>query len=398
MAKYEVNCQKCGGAYTVQLFGKTKDRERKINNWRGFCEDCKEKEWEEKKEKTYQNSLKLQKEIGLPPLTGSEKQIKWAESIRANFWKAYEQDQDVFNSFIKIIFDRYSPTDEIFLHKKEEHRCSYVENEEIVNSIFNHTESRYWIDNRGNLLSEIAKTEKMLKPNHLKSKSEIEIEMQVKEEATIYPKEPATNLKIEILEKEGYINIVYPEKNDSFYSLIKSYDFTWNSSSRSWQVILDKNKNYDFYLNMLTDLCSNFLKKGFPIITLNEDLKQKILNHDFTPYSNNWVYQRTNGDYKNWFVLEWAYPSNYYNEAKKLSGSLYHHKKVLVPPQSYEEVIDFAKINNFNFSDGAKSLIEAMKKITSSKNLITYIEKENSINTNNEGSLDEVLNSLKDNK
>lgn len=394
MAKYEVNCSKCGKSYTIQLFGKVKEREWKINSWNQLCEECKDKEWEETKEKAYQEGLKLQQEVGLPELTGSEKQIKWAESIRAGFWKEYEQAKESYDNFVKTLSEKDIIIDEMFTNKKEEHRCFYVENENLINCIFNHSESKYWIDNRDVFLRDLVKKEKTTKPEITKSKSEIELELQVKEESTIYPKEITTNLKVEIIKKEQSINVIYPEKNDIFYSIIKSYNFTWSSNNKYWFFNIDFKKGEPFILNMLADLSSKLLKQGFPILTLDENLKQKILNNDFTAHSDNWIWKKTEGDHKNWFIVEWKYPANYYNEARRLPGSIYINKKILVPPQSYEEVIDFAKINNFNLSDGAKELIQAMEKLNK-EHLNTYIEKETK-NKNTQETLNDVLESLKD--
>lgn len=76
--KYEVKMS-CGHTETIQLFGKTADRERRIE-WLeryGLCEEC-------KKEKAAEEMRKAE-EAGLPELEGSEKQIAWAVKIRNGF-------------------------------------------------------------------------------------------------------------------------------------------------------------------------------------------------------------------------------------------------------------------------------------------------------------------------
>lgn len=66
---------KCGHVAEVQLFGKMEDREKKIA-WYATI-DCPECQAEAKAEEA--------KAAGLPELTGSEKQIAWALSIRQKF-------------------------------------------------------------------------------------------------------------------------------------------------------------------------------------------------------------------------------------------------------------------------------------------------------------------------
>lgn len=74
MAKYTVT-YKCGHTATIQLFGKYDDRERKIAYYKTIdCPECKAKAAAEKAT-----------EQGLAALTGSPKQVAWAEQIRAKF-------------------------------------------------------------------------------------------------------------------------------------------------------------------------------------------------------------------------------------------------------------------------------------------------------------------------
>ena len=82
MAKYEIKFI-CGHTETRQLYGPHRDRERKIE-WleNGICSTC----WRAKKqaERNAQNkaSAETNQALALPELTGSPKQIGWAESIR----------------------------------------------------------------------------------------------------------------------------------------------------------------------------------------------------------------------------------------------------------------------------------------------------------------------------
>lgn len=80
MAKYEVT-HSCGHTETHQLFGKVKDREWRISKMEGeLCTACfRAKQEAEAKE--------LEAELELPELEGSEKQVKWATSIRGNLIK-----------------------------------------------------------------------------------------------------------------------------------------------------------------------------------------------------------------------------------------------------------------------------------------------------------------------
>lgn len=83
MAKYTVN-HICGHTVEVQLFGKINDRYRRIE-WLETqeCEVC-------RKAKANAASLAAKQERGLADLTGSEKQIAWANTIREGAYKALD--------------------------------------------------------------------------------------------------------------------------------------------------------------------------------------------------------------------------------------------------------------------------------------------------------------------
>ena len=72
MAKYSVK-HTCGHISEVALFGPSKDREYRLDRMReNVCLNC-------------ENAANAERnaEAGLPALTGTPKQIAWAESIRA---------------------------------------------------------------------------------------------------------------------------------------------------------------------------------------------------------------------------------------------------------------------------------------------------------------------------
>jgi len=112
MAKYDVTYT-CGHTETVELFGKTSERERKIA-WMEqncVCPTC----YKEKQQKEAAA-------FDLPELTGTPKQISWAETLRNGVFEKLE--------FEKLARGK-NPTDE------------------FVDWLKSQTESRFWIDNRG---------------------------------------------------------------------------------------------------------------------------------------------------------------------------------------------------------------------------------------------------------
>ena len=98
--KYTVTFS-CGHEATVELFGKTSERERRIAWYEkeGICPDCyrKMKEEERKQEEAELASYmqKIETEWNLPEVEGTEKQVAWARKIRANYFKKLESHDNM---------------------------------------------------------------------------------------------------------------------------------------------------------------------------------------------------------------------------------------------------------------------------------------------------------------
>ena len=118
MAKYTIN-HTCGHQVTIQLFGAYKDRERRI----AYLETCECDEC--LKEKANAAAAAAKEERGLPDLTGSEKQVAWANTIREKAYKALD------------CLKPFSTND-----KTEAMMDDWKEKLDA------HTESKWWIDKR----------------------------------------------------------------------------------------------------------------------------------------------------------------------------------------------------------------------------------------------------------
>lgn len=139
----------CGCESRVQIYGKTSERQRKAD-WifeNCKCEDCKRKDYEEKKEKEYQKAIENSKE--LPELVGTEKQVKWALTLRNRFIEKYNKGLEDFDDRcflvkkenkekIKEVIKKLDTTDEtkIFLKTFINYFTS------------NKNKASFWIDNR----------------------------------------------------------------------------------------------------------------------------------------------------------------------------------------------------------------------------------------------------------
>lgn len=90
MAHYDVTYA-CGHTGTVELFGKGKDRESRLD-WLATldCPDCREKAHQAQTAK----SAAAAAELNFPALRGTAKQIAWAETIRMELYNGWMKELD----------------------------------------------------------------------------------------------------------------------------------------------------------------------------------------------------------------------------------------------------------------------------------------------------------------
>lgn len=124
MAKYTV-IHTCGHEIVYQLYGKHVERERKIKWLSGQeCFQCRRKAEEEELKAAIVG-------IDLPDIEGSEKQVKWAQEIRAQFVATAR---------------RYNKVDKI---------KPYVDFQKALSLISSVTTAKEFIDNRGKDLASL---------------------------------------------------------------------------------------------------------------------------------------------------------------------------------------------------------------------------------------------------
>jgi hypothetical protein len=121
MAKYTIT-YRCGHTAEVQLYGPYADREKKIAYYKTInCPDCRAKAAGEDAQKK-----------GYAELTGSAKQVSWANSIRSKM-----------------------------MHEVDELAAKVTRNKEMfdkaVETLKNETSASWWIDRRDNTVMDLIK-------------------------------------------------------------------------------------------------------------------------------------------------------------------------------------------------------------------------------------------------
>lgn len=131
----------CGHEDSIQLFGKEKERQRKIEYFKefGICKKCYREKIEQYRAEALSKAIENAKIKSLPELKGSEKQITWALTIRDVFLEDIEKYS---NEWEQAVVKLGASEEQIKIGKEEF---------DIVKNFFiNKTHSAFWIDNRDN--------------------------------------------------------------------------------------------------------------------------------------------------------------------------------------------------------------------------------------------------------
>lgn len=351
IAKATCTCATCGQQFEVRVVKYNSREARSFEKWAEEniteCRDCENKRTAARREAENAKAAEASKEAGWPALTGSEKQIAWAESCRANL--------------IGLIEKHYDKDDEV---------VQYVKNG-IIEILLTKTTASWWIDNRNadvNELHFIAGTIDQEKINALKAvaKSGIVPEKAPEETSKEEVKTPDRPIAIPENQKHsgcadiridgGKVTVAY-DRDEIFRGIVKGMGFTWNSG---WVLKLDETTGTAE--NVCAELGSKLLNAGFSARFDTQEIMDAAVSGDYTPRHMRWIWSPKAGG----FYVEWGERSDrLYHEAISIPGAKYSAPGVLVPDRSWDALADFAEKNDFRFSTKAHALMESLAGSTS---------------------------------
>ena len=342
----------CGHDGRVNIIGPTKDRQWKADRqFEKMCEECWKKHLKEKRQKENEEAEKLAKEMELPELIGSPKQIAWANTLRQKFIDKFE---DIKLKDLKI---------ELKIIGIDLTKTEILDVRDYI--LENKTDAKYYIDTRNDYTFDIIKREMK---EALKSDEEKYMEKLIEEEkinSIVYPKNKITNVAVEICYSKDQIKLKF-EKNNNFIKLVKENGYKWDGI---WSRKLSKTTGS--YKDRVAEIGNKLLNEGFPIMILDEELRNRAIAGEYEKECTRWIFARTSGKYKGCFAIEWAgCDSSLYDRARSLPGSKWD-SAVIVRVEYYKEVQEFAQLYGFNLSDGAKQIINEYVVATQSIETVT---------------------------
>lgn len=340
----------CGHEGRTNIIGPTKNRQWIADKrFEGLCPECEEKRREEERDKATEAARKAAEENEYPELTGTEKQVNWALTIREGIIRRASDD-------IENDECRSYPYNTYGVKMKRSEKAAYTA--ELIQWLLQKTSAKFWIDHRRDTF--VYYYTEMYEADKAK-KAEIAIEKEVAEMVIIEPEQKTHAGVAEVMIRNDKV-CVYYQKDDDFRKIVKSnrYEFDWDNSCWFRKITKWSGPIED----RAAEIGNILLNEGFTIEIANE-MKECAIEGTFKEERRNWIWQAQENQedqYEGWFMIYWpGKDDTLYSKARKLPGAKWSRERncIVVPDKSFKEVEDFAGIESFSISEGAKELIEA---------------------------------------
>jgi hypothetical protein len=383
MAQYKGTFE-CGHEGWVNIIGPSKQRQWKLE--RAFdrdCDECQTKKYLERIEREKKEAEEKAKEMELPKLSGTEKQVSWANTIRQK-WIDYLTDKIIYIDKEESRFHICNEEDNYFEDMKE---LNYIELIDFI--IKNYISAKFYIDNRDLSTRSISELfYKDMQNAKKENKIEKEIEKEIETELTAYPKQNESLEPVILEMKENKITAKY-SKDDTFKEIIKSKDFCWDWSNYTWELIINsKNGTIE---DRIIEVGNKLLNAGFPVKFDSSELKEKAIKGEYKEETTRWICLMKDGQLGIWFKYR---DDKLYKSARTIKSSKWSNPYITVKIEHFEELLDYAQLYNFEIKENA---MEAIEKFRESIEKIETVNPETKNTSNKEvNKLEEILNSKDD--
>ena len=348
----------CGHEGRTNIIGPQKNREWiKEQRFKGLCPDCYKKKMEEEREEANRKAEEKNKEMELPELTGTEKQIAWAIKLRIKFIDEVTEIADIRE-------ERYFK-----LHNKHSKRAQRYR-ETLNHIIETEKDSKFYIDNRIYDAIELIDKYKEEYNNGFDKTDEIN-QKEIESENVIKSTEVKHDgtAKVDYNTTDNTIIAEY-EKDETFIKIVKSLNFKWQSGT--WRRKI--NEYTGTFQDRMAELGNELLKNGFIVSIIDEEAKEKAINGTYKQECNRWIQVDEDKLAIKWYENN----SNIYNASRKLPSTKWKSsiKATVIDVSHFKEVEEFAEMYGFEYSKAATKLIDSYKEKIKGLSQVEVISKE----------------------
>jgi hypothetical protein len=335
----------------INIIGPGKERQWKIDReFSGLCPECAKIEREKQLRQKNEEAAKASAEMELPELTGSEKQVAWATSLR----------MDVINKITET-FSRLRENGKTYLvwnggAGKKKASLEFL-SDALDFAILSHTDAKFWIDSRRfyeeEFLTVFADKFREYKNKEIPDDVREEIESE-RVQLTVSPKNAEKSGVVIIKLENNSVSALYI-KDDLFRKIVKEKGYSW--SDGAWRREITQ------FTGLAEDRCAEIgnvlLANGFTVQFPTLESKEKAILGSFIPECKRWI--KWDADYNKLSISWKGHNDTLFQAAKKLPGAYWRYGSMKVSVEFWKEVQDFAEIMGFQFSARAVEKIEKYK-------------------------------------
>lgn len=183
--------------------------------------------------------------------------------------------------------------------------------------------------------------------------------------SVLRPREPITETIARISWRDSYVRVFFPEKLEVFRQAVKNQcGYVWDSGMWSRKAT-EKTAS-----DRMAEVAFRLLDAGFIVQVEYSEVAKKIAAGSFVAEALHLVKVVGSGVYKEWFTFSFPRGEEWYDEIMSLTAARYDSGMIVVPPEHYAELEDFAEQNEFKFSESAFKNIQKWKQIRDVQQLI----------------------------
>lgn len=343
IAKAWCTCKTCGKEFEVRAKKYNSREARSFEKWAEEniteCQDCENARIEKQRAEENAQAAAAAKDAGWPELSGSAKQVAWAETIRRETLALLKQHFETMSQRKPQAMAVYGLLEALLLGSRS---------------------AGWWIEGRDALshIRGILMTAKRLDADAF-ARAEDVMENGAQEQPAEQPAQPERPIAVpEKPAHEGTVDlhitggdvVASYEKDDTFRGIVKDLGFSWKDGA--WRLRIGERTGSAE--NVCAELGSRLLNAGFSVRFDSQEILDRAVGGEYTPMHRRWI-----GDY-NGFYITWPRESDLYHQAKALPGARYDAPGVVVPETSWAAVADFAEKYDFRLTSKAQLRMDRM--------------------------------------
>lgn len=173
------------------------------------------------------------------------------------------------------------------------------------------------------------------------------------EHILVRPSAPLTPSIARISFDGDMLRVYFPEAKTAFNDIVKLMDYRWQRPY--WVRTIPQ----ELHVTRAAELASTLLVAGYCVKGPKEVMETAVAQ-SFEPEPVRTIHKRTGGNYDGWFAIWWHKErGGRLEDARRgLSGSRWDNGRLVVPPEQFEAVLDFAAQYDCYLSPGALALAE----------------------------------------